>query len=36
MESTVSSGQDGLAPLGYIPLPGDFQARVAAAAKSIS
>src|SRR6202044_1417212 len=36
MESTVSTGQDGLAPLGYIPLPGDFQARVAASANSIS
>ena len=36
MESTVSSGQNGLTPLGYIPLPSDFQARVSAAAKSIS
>jgi len=36
MESTVSSGQNGLTPLGYIPLPADFQTRVAAAAKSIS
>ena len=36
MESTVSSGQDGLTPLGYIPLPADFQTRVAAAANSIS
>jgi hypothetical protein len=36
MESTVSTGQDGLTPLGYIPLPADFQTRVAAAAKSIS
>jgi len=35
MESTVSSGQNGLTPLGYIPLPADFQTRVAAAARSI-
>ena len=35
MESTVSTGQDGLTQLGYIPLPADFQTRVAAAAKSI-
>ena len=36
MQSTVTTGQDGLTPLGYIPLPVDFQTRVAAAANSIS
>ncbi|BBX45593.1 phosphate ABC transporter substrate-binding protein PstS [Mycobacterium cookii] len=36
MQSTVTDGQQGLAPLGYIPLPSDFQNRVAAAVNSIS
>ena len=36
MQSTVTTGQDGLTPLGYIPLPADFQTRVAAAVNSIS
>jgi phosphate transport system substrate-binding protein len=36
MQSTVTDGQQGLTPLGYIPLPADFQTRVAAAANSIS
>ena len=36
MQSTVTDGQQGLAPLGYIPLPSDFQTRVAAAVNSIS
>jgi phosphate transport system substrate-binding protein len=36
MESTVTDGQQGLTPLGYIPLPSDFQTRVAAAVNSIS
>src|SRR5271155_2276669 len=36
MQSTVTDGQEGLAPLGYIPLPSDFQTRVAAAVNSIS
>lgn len=35
MQSTVTDGQQGLTPLGYIPLPSDFQARVAAAVNSI-
>jgi phosphate transport system substrate-binding protein len=35
MQSTVTDGQQGLAPLGFIPLPPDFQARVAAAVDSI-
>jgi phosphate transport system substrate-binding protein len=36
MQSTVSVGQQGLAPLGYIPLPSDFQTKVAAAVNSIT
>jgi phosphate transport system substrate-binding protein len=36
MESTITTGQQGLTPLGYIPLPADFQARVAAAVNGIS
>src|ERR1700749_4628344 len=36
MQSTITEGQQGLPPLGYIPLPADFQTRVAAAVKSIS
>src|SRR5258707_1345276 len=36
MQSTVTTGQQGLTPLGYIPLPADFQTRVAAAVNSIS
>jgi phosphate transport system substrate-binding protein len=36
MQSTVTDGQQGLTPLGYIPLPSDFQARVAAAVNDIS
>ena len=36
MQSTVTDGQDGLPPLGYIPLPSDFQTRVAAAVNGIS
>jgi phosphate transport system substrate-binding protein len=36
MQSTVTDGQQGLTPLGYIPLPSDFQTRVAAAVNSIS
>jgi phosphate transport system substrate-binding protein len=35
MESTITTGQQGLTPLGYIPLPADFQTRVAAAVNSI-
>ena len=35
MQSTVTDGQQGLTPLGYIPLPADFQTRVAAAVNSI-
>jgi phosphate transport system substrate-binding protein len=35
MQSTVTDGQQGLNPLGYIPLPSDFQTRVAAAVNSI-
>jgi len=35
MQSTVTDGQQGLPPLGYIPLPSDFQTRVAAAVNSI-
>jgi phosphate transport system substrate-binding protein len=35
MQSTVTVGQQGLTPLGYIPLPSDFQTRVAAAVNSI-
>ena len=35
MQSTVTDGQQGLTPLGYIPLPSDFQTRVAAAVNSI-
>jgi phosphate transport system substrate-binding protein len=36
MQSTITEGQQGLPPLGYIPLPADFQTRVAAAVNSIS
>ncbi|MGB8402506.1 MAG: phosphate ABC transporter substrate-binding protein PstS [Mycobacterium sp.] len=36
MQSTVTVGQQGLPPLGYIPLPPDFQTRVAAAVNNIS
>src|ERR1700756_736706 len=36
MQSTITEGQKGLPPLGYIPLPADFQTRVAAAVNSIS
>jgi phosphate transport system substrate-binding protein len=36
MQSTVTIGQQGLTPLGYIPLPSDFQTKVAAAVNSIS
>ena len=36
MQSTITEGQQGLTPLGYIPLPADFQTRVAAAVISIS
>ena len=36
MQSTIAEGQQGLTPLGYIPLPADFQTRVAAAVNSIS
>ena len=36
MQSTITDGQQGLTPLGYIPLPADFQTRVAAAVNSIS
>ena len=36
MQSTITEGQQGLTPLGYIPLPADFQTRVAAAVNSIS
>ena len=36
MQSTITTGQQGLTPLGYIPLPADFQTRVAAAVNSLS
>ena len=36
MQSTVTDGQQGLTPLGYIPLPPDFQTKVAAAVNNIS
>jgi phosphate transport system substrate-binding protein len=36
MQSTVTDGQQGLNPLGYIPLPSDFQTKVAAAVNDIS
>ena len=36
MQSTVTVGQQGLTPLGYIPLPSDFQTKVAAAVNGIS
>jgi phosphate transport system substrate-binding protein len=36
MQSTIGSGQSGLADSGYIPLPGDFQSRVSAAVNAIS
>lgn len=35
LQSTVTTGQQGLAPLGYIPLPPDFQTKVAAAVNRI-
>jgi phosphate transport system substrate-binding protein len=35
MQSTITEGQQGLTPLGYIPLPADFQTRVAAAVNNI-
>jgi phosphate transport system substrate-binding protein len=35
MQSTITEGQQGLTQLGYIPLPSDFQTRVAAATNSI-
>jgi len=35
MQSTVTDGQHGLTPLGYIPLPSDFQTKVAAAVNDI-
>lgn len=36
MQSTITTGQQGLTPLGYIPLPSDFQTKVAAAINNIS
>ena len=36
MQSTVTVAQQGLTPLGYIPLPSDFQTKVAAAVNNIS
>lgn len=36
MQSTITEGQQGLTPLGYIPLSSEFQTRVAAAVNSIS
>src|SRR6201995_3489229 len=36
IESSLETGQHALTPLGYIPLPADFQTRVAAAVNSIS
>jgi phosphate transport system substrate-binding protein len=36
MQSTVTVGQQGLASLGYIPLPSGFQTKVAAAVSKIS
>lgn len=36
MQSTITEGQQGLNPLGYIPLPSDFQTKVAAAINGIS
>ena len=36
MQSTVTVGQQGLTALGYIPLPPDFQTKVAAAVRNIS
>jgi phosphate transport system substrate-binding protein len=35
MQSTVTEGQQGLTQLGYIPLPPDFQTKVAAAVNNI-
>ena len=35
MQSTVTVGQEGLTQLGYIPLPSDFQSKVAAAVNDI-
>jgi phosphate transport system substrate-binding protein len=35
MQSTVTDGQQGLTQLGYIPLPSDFQNKVATAVNSI-
>lgn len=36
LQATVTTGQAGLNPIGYIPLPPDFQSRVAAAINAIS
>jgi phosphate transport system substrate-binding protein len=36
LQSTIGRGQPGLADHGYIPLPADFQAKVAAAVDAIS
>jgi phosphate transport system substrate-binding protein len=36
MQSTITEGQQGLTPLGYIPLSSDFQTKVAAAVNNIS
>lgn len=36
MQSTITEGQQGLTPLGYIPLPPDFQTKVAAAINAIT
>lgn len=36
MVSVITEGQQGLTPLGYIPLPADFQTRVAAAVNNIN
>jgi phosphate transport system substrate-binding protein len=35
MQSTITDGQQGLTQLGYIPLPSDFQTKVAAAVNNI-
>jgi phosphate transport system substrate-binding protein len=36
LQSTITDGQQGLPALGYIPLPADFQTKVAAAVNNIS
>jgi phosphate transport system substrate-binding protein len=36
MQSTITEGQQGLTPQGYIPLPSDFQTKVATAVNNIS